>query len=628
MINIFLRRRWALAFLLATCAATARAENRTYDGTGNNLAVPTMGAANTPMVRIQYAPAYANAFGAMITDAQRPNARTLSNTLSAQTSSIANARNLSNYIWAFGQFLDHDLGLSTTSNGSAANGSAPIALGPGDPLGPNPISFTRSNFVTQGARQQVNEVTSYIDGSQVYGSSAARAAAIRTNGGTGAKLATSANNLLPYNTGGLPNQNNGPTPANQLFLAGDIRSNENLLLTSLQTVFMREHNRLVDKIAVQQPGLNAEDQYQLARKLVGAEIQAITYREFLPALLGSAAPTAQGYSYSDGTISSVTNSFSHSIFRFGHSMITSDVRLADASGVVTGTMTLGNISSKPNTLTNDPGLLNQLLRGAATQQAEENDLLVVGALRTVMFGPPGAGGTDLAAVDIQRGRDHGLPDYNELRDSYEMSTLSSFNQITTNVAVRNALSVAYAGDINNIDSWIGMLAEDHLPGSSLGALASKVIKEQFERTRDGDRLFYRGNAAGLYTNGVLNSSIASLVNLNTIKLSDIIELNTGMTTLQNNVFFAELPGDFNNDGAVNGADLALWRGEFGAAGGNCDANNDGRVDGADFLIWQQQFSGGTANSFVAAMAVPEPTAGLLLLLAAIGLRRRHRRLQD
>ena len=81
----------------------------------------------------------------------------------------------------------------------------------------------------------------------------------------------------------------------QLFLAGDIRANENSLLTSLHTVFAREHNRLVDVIAAQQPALNAEQQYQLARKIVGAEMQMITYQEFLPALAGQrpAVPKAE-----------------------------------------------------------------------------------------------------------------------------------------------------------------------------------------------------------------------------------------------------------------------------------------------------------------------------------------------
>jgi peroxidase len=304
----------ALAVQLGACLATrsAHALDRTIDGTGNHPTLTNQGAANTPLIRRGYFPAYANAFGAMLTDHQRTNARQISNALMAQSASIPSARGLSNYVSAWGQFLDHDLGLSSTSNGAATNGSAPIAVPVGDPLGPNPIAFTRSNYIIDGHREQVNEVTTYIDASMVYGSSTARAAALRTNGGTGAKLLTSANNLLPYNTAGLPNQNNGPTPASQLFLAGDIRANENLLLTSLQTVFMREHNRLVDLISVQQPGLNAEQQYQLARKIVGAEIQAVTYKEFLPAVMGSAAPTVAGYNYQLGEEPTITNSFAHS----------------------------------------------------------------------------------------------------------------------------------------------------------------------------------------------------------------------------------------------------------------------------------------------------------------------------
>ena len=612
-------RTAAIVLSLSALGAALRAEDRSFDGTGNNLMHPTLGVAGAQVERIQYQPAYANSFGAMLTDQQRPNARTLSNALSAQSVRMPNARGLSDYIWIWGQFLDHDISLSTTSHGAAVNGSYAIATGPGDPLGPNPIAFTRSNFVIDGARQQVNEVTSFIDGSQVYGSDGARASALRAAGG---KLLTSVNNLLPYNTGGWTNQNQGPTPANQLFLAGDVRANENLALTSLQTVFMREHNRLVDKIAVQQPGLNDEQRYQLARKLVGAEIQAITYREFLPALLGSAAPTAQGYSYSPGEVASVTNSFAHSAFRFGHSTLPNEVIRADASGVAIGSLTLGSISSNPNLLTNNPGLLNELLRGGATQAAEEVDLKIVNAVRNIMFGPPGAGGTDLAALDIQRGRDHGLPDYNELRFSYDLSDFTSISQIPATSNVRNALQAAY-GDIDNIDSFIGGLAENHLPGSSVGPLFSKIIAEQFVRTRDGDRLFYRGNAAGLYANGTINASIASLVNLNTIRLSDIIELNTGLASLQDNVFFAELPGDFNGDRAVDGLDLAYWESDFGAGGASCDADNDGDVDGADFLIWQRQIFNGASNVAVAG-AVPEPASVTLAVLAAWGAAARRR----
>jgi hypothetical protein len=610
--------------LLQLCAlplGVARGEDRAIDGSGNHLNFSQQGAANTLMVRAGYQPAYANNFGVMLTDAQRTNARTISNTLFTQTTSIPNSRGLSNYLAAWGQFLDHDMDLSTTSHGVAVNGQAPIAVtGANDPLGPNPIAFTRSNFEIDGHREQINEVTSYIDGSQIYGSTAARAAALRTNGGTGAKLLTSANNLLPYNTAGLENQNNGPTPAHQLFLAGDIRANENLLLTSMQTVFMREHNRLVDKIAVQQPGLNAEQQYQLARKIVGAEIQAVTYKEFLPALMGSGAPTAQGYHYTAATDASVTNSFAHSAFRFGHSTLGSSVSLVNAAGVQTGTMSLGSISSNPNGLTNNPGLMDQLLRGAAVQSSEEVDLKMVDAVRNIFFGPPGAGGTDLGAVDIQRGRDHGLPDYNTLRDSYGLPKVTAWSQITSNTALQAALSSIYNGNIDNVDSFVGGLAEDHVAGSSLGPLFQTILAGQFTRSRDGDRLFYRSNAAGLYTNGTLNASVSSIVNLNTITLGDIIEANSGVTGLNGSVFFLSLPGDFNHDGYVNHADLTVWKSAFAA----------GTMGGADYMAWQRNL--GAVASWAAAGAsmgsVPEPAAislvGPLALGGAMIARRRRR----
>lgn len=617
-VSLFVRAV-AASVVLFLGGNSARALDRTIDGTDNHLTLHTLGAANTPLIRRNYNPAFADEFGAMITDFDRTNARTISNALSSQSASIPSPRGLSNYISAWGQFLDHDIDLSTTSNGAAVNGSAPIAVQPGDPLGPNPIAFTRSNFVYQGSRKQVNEVTTYIDGSQVYGSSTDRAAALRTNGGTGAKLLTSANNLLPFNTAGLTNQNNGPTPASQLFLAGDIRANENLLLTSLQTVFTREHNRLVDLIQVQQPGLNAEQQYQLARKVVGAEMQAITYKEFLPALLGgSAAPTVQGYHYDQGEEASITQSFAHAAFRFGHSAIPSTVELKDASGVSAGSMSLGSISSNPNLLTNNPGLVDQLLRGAASQRSEEIDLKLVDAIRNVMFGPPGAGGTDLGAVDIQRGRDHGLPDYNTLREAYFLPKVTSFNQITSDPNVRQALSTIYGGDINNIDAFVGGLAEDHVAGSSLGPLFQSIIKLQFVRLRDADRLFYRGDTAGLYTNGTLAPSIASLVNLNTVTLADVVEANTSVTDLPSNVFFVTIDGDFNYDGVVNQSDLATWRSAYAV----------GTMTGKDYLTWQRNV--GAVASWAASTgslsAIPEPSAALLALLA-VGSMCKHRRLR-
>ncbi|BBO34724.1 peroxidase family protein [Lacipirellula parvula] len=611
-------QRLALSALLAAAisaqcsVACAQTHDRFINGTYNHFSDWQRGSAGSQIIRVNYLTDYATAGGAMIMPPVRPNARTISNTIFKQTADTPSVRGLSNYIMGWGQFLDHDMGLTLNSS---VNGVANIdILDPNDPLGPNPIAFNRSKYVINGGREQVNEVTSWIDGSQIYGSDDARAKALRTNNGSGAKLQTSANNLLPYNTTGLTNQNNGPTPASQLFVAGDIRANENSLLTSLQTVFAREHNRLVDIIAAQKPSLNAQEQYNLARKIVGAEVQAITYKEFLPALMGTAAPKPQDFVYNASKDGTVTNSFSSAVFRFGHSTVGSSLLLADNNSQTVANVAFANAFFNPALITNDPTMVDKVLMGASLQKSQEIDLLFNDSVRNVMFGPPGAGGTDLAAVDIQRGRDHGIVDYNELRAAYFLPSLANFNAMDTTTANRNAIRTLYGNNINNVDALVGALAENHIAGTSLGPLMTEIFKDQFTRSRDGDRFFYTGDYNGLYTGGVLNADIASIINLNTIKLADIIKLNTGLTNISSNLFFAGIPspanpiaGDFNNDGAVNAADLAVWKTGFA----------NGSMTGADFLEWQRNY--GKSSATPTAAAVPEPTAIGLAILGATAL---------
>jgi peroxidase len=624
--NAGLRASLALSLLLF--ANSALAENRSIDGTGNNLNDPTRGAANTPFIRINYKPEYVDGRSVMVTEPTRPNARTISNTVSAQSTSRPSARHLSNYIWAWGQFLTHDTDLSTSSAGSAVNGSASIAVGQADPLGPNPIPFTRANFVLQpnvlatGTRIPVNEVTDYIDASAVYGSDAARATALRTNNGLGAKLLTDANNLLPRNTAGLPNENEGPVPNDQLFLAGDIRSNENSLLTSLHTIFAREHNRLVDRIAIQQPQLNDEAQYQLARKLVGAEMQTITYHEFLPALLGtgSTVPKAEQFIYNSQQQPTITTAHSVAAFRYGHSAVTSQLNLVEDNGSRVGNLAVRDVFFNPSLIGNNPQLVDELLQGAATQTSEEIDNLVVDDLRNFLFGPPGAGGLDLAALNIQRGRDVGLPNYRTLRTEYSRGSAipSTFSQITSDPQLAQVLSTLYGGNINQVDAWVGGLAEDHLAGSSVGPLFQGVIEGQFQRLRDGDRLFYRGAAAGLYSGNALNPDIAAIVDLDHLTLGNVILANTSISHVQKNVFFVPTPGDFNGDGLVDAADYITWRRALGTDNIWVDGDGNGTVGPEDYDVWRAHFNatsavaGGTSE-FIA--QVPEPPTLMLLLLA-------------
>ncbi len=80
--------------------------------------------------------------------------------------------------------------------------------------------------------------------------------------------------------------NSSPFPDTDMFMAGDIRGNENIELTAIQTLFMREHNRQASILAKLHPDWTDEQLYQGARQIVIAEIQSITFNEYLPALLG------------------------------------------------------------------------------------------------------------------------------------------------------------------------------------------------------------------------------------------------------------------------------------------------------------------------------------------------------
>src|ERR1700709_525918 len=132
-----------LLFVTATILTNfAVAEDRSITGVGNNVSHTTLGSANQPLIRFNYKADFPN--NQMISDAQRANARDISNAVDVQTSSQKSARGLSDYIWAWGQFLTHDTDLTTDSNGAAVNGSAPIAVNSAsDALGPNPIPFIR-----------------------------------------------------------------------------------------------------------------------------------------------------------------------------------------------------------------------------------------------------------------------------------------------------------------------------------------------------------------------------------------------------------------------------------------------------------------------------------------------------
>ena len=317
--------------LIVAVPASAVIENRTYNGAGNNIIHPTWGAAGTNLeakgpvgyqdqISLPRGPNMGSPQTSML-----PNPRFVSNTVVRQTVMFPNTDKLTDWVFQWGQFVDHDLSLTLSDDPTELfHISMPMGDDPFDmtSTGTKLMDFHRSKFdpatgtSVANPRQQVNELTAYLDGSMVYGSDEARLAPRSLTGG---KLKSSAGNLLPLNTMNLPNATGGPLPADQFYVAGDVRANEQVGLTTVHTIFMREHNRLADLIAPTVTGLSDAEKDEVvtsARKLVGIEIQVITYNEFLPALLGSFAPSTNG-NYDPDLNAEVLNEFSAALFAWG-----------------------------------------------------------------------------------------------------------------------------------------------------------------------------------------------------------------------------------------------------------------------------------------------------------------------
>ena len=522
---------FAVAFI-GVSSNSARAQDRSIDGSGNNVVNTGWGATSIQLLRLTPV-SYADLVSTPA-DGARPSARKVSNVVCAQAASVPSPVGVTDFFWQWGQFVDHDISLT---GGAVPFEPFNIPVPLGDPsfdpfeTGTQVIFFVRSVYdLATGMvvpRQQMNLITAYIDASNVYGSDLVRALALRRNDGTG-RLGMSQHRLLPFNIEGLPNAG-GPDPS--LFLAGDVRANEQVALTAMHTLFVREHNRLANQIWEDDPSLTGEEIYQRARAIVGALMQVITYNEFLPVLLGPGA--LSGYTvYNAAVDASISNIFSTAAYRFGHSMLSPTLLRLKRNGqpIAEGNLALMDAFFAPQQL--DPSVgkgIEPLLRGLASQLAQDMDVFVIDDVRNFLFGPPGSGGFDLAALNIQRGRDHGLASYNVSRIAFGLAPASGFADISSDGVIQARLAAAY-GSVDDVDVWVGGLAEDHVPGALVGELFWTVLREQFRALRDGDRFWYQTVFSG-----------EELEELESTTLADIIRRNTSINKeIQENVFILDL----------------------------------------------------------------------------------------
>ncbi|MEU4653945.1 peroxidase family protein [Streptomyces sp. NPDC023723] len=607
-----------------------RPETQSLDGGGNNRAHPDWGRAGTAYARL----AAANYADGHSEPAAGPDPRYVSNRVFADEevqggqvmpANIFSERQVSQWAWTWAQFLDHTFALRLGEQATDPQGeSADMAGDDSDPLelidGKHYLPFTRSTPArgtgVTSARQQVNMDSSYLDASAVYGSDSDRLEWLRQGQVDGDLSDNGAKLLLPDDY--LPRRDArgdvSAAPATDIdgrlradpdsaVVAGDVRVNNNIAVTGVQTLFAREHNRIVDALPA---NLTEEQKFQIARRVVISEIQYITYTEFLPAV-GITLPGYRGYD--PRTDATLTNEFATTGYR-AHSMIHGATSLNQPAGRYTeeqleafraaGLLVMGapdgpvSVEVSLEFMRDNPELLKDLGLGPVLQSLGDkaqyrNEEMTDHLLRSVLCSAPNADPKcvfDLAATDLARSRDHGIPSYNDLRKAYGLAPVKSFTGITgeateafpsdaeltpgaevddpdsvdfldmrnlfgskvgfqalpgdtsaTTYTRRTPLAArlkAIYGSVDRVDAYVGMQAEPHLKGSEFGELQQAMWVREFQRLRDGDRFFYGNQSTTL-------KAIAKTYGIGfRHDLADVIAANTDIerSALPDNVFYS------------------------------------------------------------------------------------------
>ena len=456
----------------------------------------------------------------------RPSSRATSNALFAQFEAVPSG-GLTALAAFFGQFLFNDMVLDGAPSWLACaqpGGAFPVDVPTGDPYfdalskGGQQLPYNRSSFCWDESRvaKQINAVTSHIDGSTIYGSADDVAAKLRAF--TGGRLRTSVINLLPLaSTANLVSSMLGcPLDGGACVATGDARGNENLAVTAIHALFVREHNRIADSIQAANASLSDEEVFQRARRTVIGELQSLAYREWLPAVLGNTCPSLSTYTTYNSNISPQINiEFADLVSRALLSALPNLLKLLSPDLTPAGTVRLAESMYASNLINTNNNILVALLNGLARQPAETVDVKFVDSVRNLFSTGVNSAWTDAAAMALQRGRDHGITSYNTLRVTYGLARKATFEEFSSNAEIVARLRATYSS-VDSVDALVGGLAEQPVTNGVFGVLFATILCQQVISLRDSDPLYFE--RPGLF-------STQELADLKAVSLGLIVQRN-------------------------------------------------------------------------------------------------------
>jgi len=256
-----------------------------------------------------------------------------------------------------------------------------------------------------------------------------------------------------------------------------------------------------------------------------AQWQNIIYSEFLPIVFGSAnveslglalPPHLGGFTTYDASVdATIVHAFGTAAFRFGHSFIQGSFNLNNPASPASASRApfalCLNFDNSDIFLENNGAGAEQIITGLLNQPAQTGlDRFITDNLTNHLLPEAenlGSFGQDLMARNIQRGRDHGLPGYTAYRSFCNLSAISSFSRRSkpADISLKNfgLLKSIYAHP-DDIDLWVGGVAETHITGTLLGPTFTCIQALQWRRLMVGDRFFFtHSGQAGSFTSSQL-----------------------------------------------------------------------------------------------------------------------------
>ncbi|XP_053317809.1 dual oxidase 2-like isoform X2 [Spea bombifrons] len=512
--QLILFNTWALLVLGAE--SNVDWEVQRYDGWYNNLAHHSMGSAGSNLLRLR--PATYSDGVYQVAEKQLPNPRELSNVVMERESGIASLQNLTVLGVFFGYHVLSEI--VSTANPACPAEFLNIYIPAGDPVFDSKntsnvvLPFQRKKWSLDtgkspnNPREQVNSVTTWIDGSSIYGSSHSWSDALRSF--SGGKLASGSDELLPsYARNALPmwtvpDPSTGQRGNRGIYGFGNALANESPFLQAESIVWFRYHNYIAKTFVEKNSHWSDEVVFQNARKWVIATYQNVAFYEWLPLFVSRTVSPYQGYKHHLDP--SISTEFLALIEQMIYSMMPSGVYMRNKECIFQNVTGLHDQSWPALRLCNNywnrenPNLKNatdidELLLGMASQIAEKQDNIMVEDLRDYWYGQMQYSRTDLAAASIQSGRDYGLSSYNKMMEFYGLQPLKQWEDILT-PEIREQLVSLYKNDIDQLELIPGVLLD--VKGGH-GELVSNIILEQFYRLRDGDRFWFENEGNGLFT---------------------------------------------------------------------------------------------------------------------------------